>query len=390
MQSVLRKFKQLDPWVGLPYLVLCIIGVIMVYSASAGIEMQNGGSPTGYLIRQTIFAVLGIIVALVVASMRLKALRSPKLLGIFFLILLGMLFFVKLFGAAVNGAQGWINLGFFSIQPAEIAKLFIIMYLANQFAHYNEVSGTHSLGDVRYPFLIIVALLILILIQPDFGGFAINSAIVIVLFLGSEINWRKSVWILLSFLGIIIVGLPLIARFVVNHFHGYQVNRFVAYINPFANNSGVGSQLVNSYYAISNGGIFGVGLGNSIQKMGYLPEPNTDFILAIISEELGWVMVTVILLLIMVIVCRTIQLGVKVNSLYQALLCYGVATFIAVETFFNIGGVCGLLPITGVTLPFISYGGSSMLVLSAAVGLVLNVGRQYRKQQAASQKGVIR
>ena len=122
-------------------------------------------------------------------------------------------------------------------------------------------------------------------------------------------------------------------------------------------------------------------MGNSIQKMGYLPEPNTDFILAIISEEMGWLMVAVILILMMIIVCRTIQLGVRVNSLYQALLCYGVATFIAVETFFNVGGVSGLLPITGVTLPFISYGGSSMLVLSAAIGLVLNVSRLYRQHK---------
>lgn len=377
----LRKLKQLDPWIALPYIILCIIGVIMVYSSSAGIQMQNGGSPTGYLIRQSIFAGLGIIIAMFVAMVPLAKLRSSKLLAIFFGLLLFMLLFVKLFGAAINGAQGWINLGFFSIQPAEIAKLFLIMYLANQFAHYNEHPGLYSIQNAGYPIAIAVLLLILILIQPDFGGFAINGAIVVVMFLGSEVNWRKSVWILMTSLGVIIIGLPIIAKFVVAHFHGYQVNRFVAYINPFANNSGVGNQLVNSYYAISNGGLTGVGLGNSIQKMGYLPEPNTDFILAIISEEMGWIMVTFILVLIMIIVCRTIQLGVKVNSVYQALLCYGVATFIAVETFFNIGGVSGLLPITGVTLPFISYGGSSMVVLSAAIGLVLNVSYHYQSER---------
>lgn len=381
MQKVLRKIKQLDPWIAFPYLGLCIIGIIMVYSASAGIEMQNGGAPTGYLIRQAIFVVMGITIAMVVAMMRLAILRHPRLLMIFFAVLLVMLLYVKIFGAAVNGAQGWINLGFFSIQPAEIAKLFLIMYLANQFAHYNEQVGVYNIWSTRYPLIITALLLILILIQPDFGGFAINSAIVIVMFLGSEINWRKGVQLLLAFLAAIVIGLPLFARFIVNHFHGYQVNRFVAYINPFGNNSGVGNQLVNSYYAISNGGLTGVGLGNSIQKMGYLPEPNTDFILAIISEEMGWLMVAVILILMMIIVCRTIQLGVRVNSLYQALLCYGVATFIAVETFFNVGGVSGLLPITGVTLPFISYGGSSMLVLSAAIGLVLNVSRLYRQHK---------
>ena len=379
MQVALRKLKQLDPWIALPYITLCIIGVIMVYSASAGIQMQNGGSPTGYLIKQSIFAVIGVAIALFVALMRLSILRNSKVLKGFFVVLLVMLLYVKIFGAAVNGAQGWINVGFFSIQPAEIAKFFLVVYLANQFAHYNERQETYSLTKAGYPISVAAVLLFLIFIQPDFGGFAINGSIVVVMFLGSEINWRKGVWILLTSLGLLIVGLPLIAKFVVAHFHGYQVNRFVAYINPFANNNGVGNQLVNSYYAISNGGLTGVGLGNSIQKMGYLPEPNTDFILAIISEELGWLMVAFILVLIMIIVCRTIQIGVKVDSLYQALLCYGVATFIAVETFFNIGGVSGLLPITGVTLPFISYGGSSMVVLSAAIGLVLNVSRHYKR-----------
>lgn len=379
MSRVIEKLKRVDPWIAIPYVVLCVIGIIMVYSASAGIEMQNGGTPTGYLLRQTIFVILGLAVATFVAVMRLQILRNPHFLVIFFWGLLAMLVFVKLFGAAVNGAQGWIHLGFFSIQPAEIVKLFLILYLANQFAHYNEYPGIYSIRSTGYPLLITAVLLFLVLIQPDFGGFAINGAIVVVLFLGSEINWKKSVWLLVGFLAVVVFGLPVISKIVINHWHGYQVNRFVAYVNPFGNNSGVGSQLVNSYYAISNGGLTGVGLGNSIQKMGYLPEPNTDFILAIISEEMGWITVAVILTLLMIIVCRTIQLGVKSESIYQALLCYGVATFIAVETFFNIGGVSGLLPITGVTLPFISYGGSSMLVLSAAVGIVLNVSRNHRQ-----------
>lgn len=381
MSRAIEKLKQVDPWIGIPYLLLCVIGIIMVYSASAGIKMQNGGTPNGYLLRQTIFVILGLFVAIFVSSMRLRMLRNPRLLKIFCGILIAMLVFVKIFGAAVNGAQGWIHIGFISIQPAELVKLFLILYLSERFAHYNEYPRIYNLRSTLFPLSVTGALLFLILIQPDFGGFAINGAIVVVLFLGSEINWKKSVWFLVGGLGLIVFGLPVIAKLVVDHLHGYQVNRFVAYINPFANHQGVGSQLVNSYYAISNGGLTGVGLGNSIQKMGYLPEPNTDFILAIISEEMGWIMVAFILVLLMIIVCRTIQLGVRATAIYPALLCYGVATFIAVETFFNIGGVCGLLPITGVTLPFISYGGSSMLVLSAAIGVVLNVSRQNRQKQ---------
>lgn len=375
MRRAIEKIKQVDPWIAIPYVLLCVIGIIMVYSSSAGIEMQNGGTPTGYLFRQTIFVIAGFLVAAIISSMRLSFFRNSRFLLSFFGILVVMLVGVKLFGTAINGAQGWINLGFISIQPAELVKLFLIFYLAERFAHYNEHPGIYSLRSTLFPLSVTGLLLALILIQPDFGGFAINGAIVVVLFLGSEINWKKSVWVLVSCLAIIVFGLPIIAKLVISHLHGYQVNRFVAYLDPFANHSGVGNQLVNSYYAISNGGLTGVGLGNSIQKMGYLPEPNTDFILAIISEEMGWIMVAFILVLLMIIVCRTIRLGVRSRSIYQALLCYGVATFIAVETFFNIGGVSGLLPITGVTLPFISYGGSSMLVLSAAIGVVLNVSR---------------
>ena len=162
---------------------------------------------------------------------------------------------------------------------------------------------------------------------------------------------------------------------------GYQVARFVAFLNPFGNASGSGSQLVNSYYAISNGGVFGVGLGNSIQKMGYLPEPNTDFIMSITSEELGLVGVTAILVTLLFLICRIIQVGVRADSLYQTLICYGSATFFTIETLFNIGGVLGLLPITGVTFPFISYGGSSMLILSATVGIIMNISMQQNRDR---------
>lgn len=199
-------------------------------------------------------------------------------------------------------------------------------------------------------------------------GAAINSAIVLILFLSAKTKWKGGVTVLVSvFLGVVF-GMPFVSELAVKYIHGYKAARFVGYLNPFGSASGAGSQLVNSYYAISNGGLFGKGLGNSIQKMGYLPEPNTDFILAVIAEELGLITVILILLGLGIIVCRTIQIGARATNQYDTLICYGVATFILVEASFNIGAVCGLLPITGVTLPFISYGGSSMLVLCFASG----------------------
>lgn len=382
-QGQVRRRRWLDPWITVPYIVLCLIGIVMVYSASASVALQNGGSATSYLVKQTIFVIIGFAVAFIMSRIPLRKLRNGRFLLIFWLLLMASLVGVRAWGASINGAHGWITLGPFSIQPAEIVKLFIILYLARQFDRFQARPDLSNPGHAIKPFIVVGLLMLLILAQPDTGGFAINVMIAAVMFLGGELNWRTGARLIVGGVALLIVGLPFAARFIAAHMHSYQASRFVAYIDPFSASRGVGNQLVNSYYAISNGGLNGVGLGNSIQKMGYLPEPNTDFILAIIAEELGLVMVVIILLLLAIIVCRTIVIGIRADTLYKTLICYGVATFFAVETFFNIGGVCGLLPITGVTLPFISYGGSSMVVLSAALGLVLNISRQLPPRKGA-------
>jgi len=155
--------------------------------------------------------------------------------------------------------------------------------------------------------------------------------------------------------------------------NSYQLRRFLGFLNPFKTASGAGTQLVNSYYAISNGGLTGVGIGNSLQKRGYLPEPNTDFIMSITAEELGLIGVLLIMGLLLVIVIRMIYIGVRSNNTFNILVCYGVAAYLTIQTFINIGGIVGLIPITGVTFPFMSYGGSSMMVLTLSLGLVLNI-----------------
>ena len=380
MQKFMRKLSRFDFWLLLPYLILCSIGVVMVYSASAVIRVQTGGSPTTYLIKQTIYALIGFAVAFLVYNMNLEWFRNRTYLRDGMLLLLGALLFVKGFGASVNGAQGWINLGVISIQPAEFVKFYLITYLAHIFTSYKEYPENYYRGKLWNPVIICGLFVALILVQPDTGGAAINVVICFVLFLAGVSQWKVASTIVAPAVGLIIVGLPMASSWLANHLSGYKVARFVAYLNPFGTASGAGSQLVNSYYAISNGGLTGVGLGNSIQKMGYLPEPNTDFILAVIAEELGFVTVALILILLAIIICRAVLLGARTNNVYEGLICYGVATFICVETAFNVGAVSGLLPITGVTLPFISYGGSSMIVLSASLGLVLNVSRRQRER----------
>lgn len=379
ISQIRKNFHYWDYYLMVPYLVLCMIGIVMVYSASSAIEMQNGGTPTSYLIKQTIYVIMGICCLLFGANYPLKYYRTPRFLRDSTLAMIGMLLFVLVLSHAVNGAKGWINLGVINIQPVEICKIYFILYLSDRMARV-RARNDHFISSGSGPWLVVALCLLLIVLQPDIGGMAINVMIVAVLFLACDFRWSFGISILLI---IPIMCYLLVEKAVESGLiHGYRMARFVAFLNPFGNASGSGSQLVNSYYAISNGGVFGSGLGNSVQKMGYLPEPNTDFIMSITSEELGLVGVSVILILLMIIICRMIQIGVRSNSMYEMLLCYGSATFILIEAFFNIGGVLGLLPITGVTFPFISYGGSSMLILSFTVGIIMNISIQQNKQRA--------
>lgn len=379
ISQIRKNFHYWDYYLMVPYLVLCMIGIVMVYSASSAIEMQNGGTPTSYLIKQTIYVIMGICCLLFWANYPLKHYRTPRFLRDSTLAMIGMLLFVLVLSHAVNGVKGWINLGVINIQPVEICKIYFILYLSDRMARV-RARNDHFISSGGGPWLVVALCLLLIVLQPDIGGMAINVMIVAVLFLACDFRWSFGISILLI---IPIMCYLLVEKAVESGLiHGYRMARFVAFLNPFGNASGSGSQLVNSYYAISNGGVFGSGLGNSVQKMGYLPEPNTDFIMSITSEELGLVGVSVILILLMIIICRTIQIGVRSNSMYEMLLCYGSATFILIEAFFNIGGVLGLLPITGVTFPFISYGGSSMLILSFTVGIIMNISIQQNKQRA--------
>lgn len=379
ISQIRKNFHYWDYYLMVPYLVLCMIGIVMVYSASSAIEMQNGGTPTSYLIKQTIYVIMGFCCLLFGANYPLKHYRTPRFLRDSTLAMIGMLLFVLILSHAVNGAKGWINLGMINIQPVEICKIYFILYLSDRMARV-RARNDHFISSRGGPWLVVAFCLLLIVLQPDIGGMAINVMIVAVLFLACDFRWSFGISVLLI---IPIMCYLLVEKAVESGLiHGYRMARFVAFLNPFGNASGSGSQLVNSYYAISNGGVFGSGLGNSVQKMGYLPEPNTDFIMSITSEELGLVGVSVILILLMIIICRMIQIGVRSNSMYEMLLCYGSATFILIEAFFNIGGVLGLLPITGVTFPFISYGGSSMLILSFTVGIIMNISIQQNKQRA--------
>lgn len=390
-----KKLHYIDYQILLPYLILVIVGCVMVYSASSDLMLLNGIKASTYGIKQLEFDLIALTVGGLFFAVKLSLFKSKKFVIGFLSICILSLFYllamkvIKGNAAAVNGAVGWINIGFMSIQPLEFTKLALVCYLAfilNK--RTNKIYFGNIWSQLAHPAIIAFGLMVLVVLEPDVGGTAILFMIVLVIFSTSGAPTKIAVgWLLLVFVGVIGIFFLVTSwnpKFLQD---SYQYQRLMSFLHPFQLEQKGGAQLVNSYYAIHNGGLFGVGLGNSMQKRGYLPEPYTDFILSIIAEELGTIMAIVLLAFMFYLMWRIMEVGIYASTQFNALVCFGVTTIIFNEAVFNIGAVLGLLPITGVTLPFISYGGSSMLVLTAAVGLVLNISAN--EKMKAAQEAVV-
>ncbi|MGZ1165695.1 FtsW/RodA/SpoVE family cell cycle protein [Lactobacillus delbrueckii subsp. bulgaricus] len=381
--KIKETFQYFDYRIFIVYLLLMTIGVIAVYSASSEILLINGFKATVYGQKQLLYAFFGVLICLACYSINLDYLRRGKLLLWLLVIVAGLLVYVLFFGQAVNGAKGWINLGPINIQPLELAKLVLTLCLAWMLAKADgRLVRGHIISQLLPTAIIAGLLMILVLFEPDFGGTAILFCLVLIMY---SVSGIPTGYILLSIIGITVLvvgGFSLIVAWNPSFLQDvYVYKRFIAFLHPFKTAANEGAQLVNSYYAIHNGGLFGLGLGNSIQKRGYLPEPYTDFILSIIAEEVGSLGALVVLGLLFYLMILIMERGVKAQSQYSTLICFGVTAIIFFQTLFNVGAVLGLMPITGVTLPFISYGGSSLWVLSAAIGLVLNVTAEEKIRQ---------
>jgi len=372
---ILNRLKRMDKWILIPYLVMVGFSIIMVYSASSYTAAQEYGNPEHYLLRQTMFVVAGIIAAFVTSMLSMKVIRSKKVIMILVTITILLFLYVLIFGDEINGAKRWIATPFFNIQPGEIAKLVVVWYLAYILSKKQSVINENFFKTVVSPCLLVGFMIFLVFLQPDTGTSVILFTITVIMIFASGISWKLGVSF--SVLGVAgVFGLlEFIKRFGQNlpFIQGYRYERFLAFWNPFALADSHGLQLVNSYYALSQGGLFGVGLGNSIQKTGYLPFPYTDFIMAIVGEELGLIGILIILGIFTLIVARTFLIGVRSKNSFNSILCIGLGSLLLIQGCFNVGGVVGLIPITGLTFPFLSYGGSSMLILSIAIGLILNV-----------------
>lgn len=347
-------------------IILLSIGVVMVFSASSVMGINDFRDPYHYLKRQVMWAIIGLVVFFLTAKLDYhiyKYLALPGLVISFVLLIL-----VLFVGQDIGGSVRWIKLGSFNLQPSELAKLAMVNFTAVYIANKRENIRKFLSGLL--PIVIILGLqFVLIMKEPDFGtAIALSITVVIILFAGG-IHFGQ-----LTSLGLCTV--PLLYYLV--KYEDYRIKRLFAFLNPWEDPTGTGWNIIQSLTAIGSGGFFGLGLGNSRQKFSYLPEHHTDFIYAILCEELGFVGGASVLLLFFVLVWRGLRIALNAPDLFGSLLAIGITSMIGFQAVLNIGVVTGSLPITGITLPFISYGGSSLLVSLASVGVLLNISRQTR------------
>ncbi|WP_340082171.1 putative lipid II flippase FtsW [Terribacillus sp. FSL K6-0262] len=354
-------------------LLLTAFGAVMVYSASYTVAVVKFGEPaTAFFVRTLIWICLALPVFAFFCLVPYQKFQKwiKPIMVIIIIMLVGVLFTGK-----VNGSRSWFNLGFFSLQPAELAKVGMIIYLAAVYAKKQKYLHSFSKG-VLPPLIVLGMVLGLIVIQPDVGSASIVFLISCSIILSAGIRFKH-----LSIL--ILAGVVLILAVLPHMVNEERISRFTGAYQPFDEEhvQDDGFQLVQSYLAIGNGGIFGDGLGQGVQKLGYLPEPHTDFIMAVIAEELGFIGVAAVLAMLAIIVLRGFYIAKQCRDSFGSLLAIGISSMVGIQTFINLGAITGLLPITGVTLPFVSYGGTSLMILFASMGILNNIARHVRSQE---------
>jgi cell division protein FtsW len=356
-------------------LALIVFGVVMVYSASSVRAVRVFGDGHHYLLRQALYAMVGVPLMIVLSRIdyhRYRTLGKPVLF-VAVALLLAVIFGA---GRAAGGAARWIQLGPINIQPAEVSKVALILWLADSLAKKVDHIRTFSIGFLPHV-LMAAALVVLCMAQPDFGSSVILVLLTFVLLFtaGAKVGYMA---------GGAAIALPI--AFLLVRSSAYRWNRIIAFTDPFKYRQSGGYQIVESWMSFGAGGLWGVGLGDSRQKLLFLPEAHTDFIAAIVAEELGFVGFLVLVLGFAVVVWRGLRAALYTVDEHGLYLGVGLSMFIGIQAVTNLAVVLGLLPTKGLTLPFLSYGGSSLLVNCAAVGMLLNVSRPRRLREQAPEE----
>lgn len=361
---------------------LTLLGLVMVSSASITLADREIGTPLYYAIRQSVYIAIGAALGLLLFRIRLVMLERMGVTLMLLAFLMLLLVLVPGVGVEVNGATRWVNAGLFRLQVSEPAKLFFIIYLASYLARHGEEVRTHIAGFMK-PIGLLAIASVLLLMEPDFGATVVLSATVMGMVFMAGVR-------LLQFSGVLgLAGLSLAGMAVSSP---YRMERLTTFLNPWADPFDSGFQLTQSLIAIGRGEWLGVGLGASIQKLFYLPEAHTDFVFAVLAEELGLLGVCVVIALYGVVVWRAFAIAaqaLKSDNAFAAWLAYGLGIWFGLQSFINIGVNMGLLPTKGLTLPLMSYGGSSMIVMCAAVALLLRIDHETRcTAQSLSASGI--
>lgn len=355
--------KKIDKYLLIAVIILSLFGLIMIYSSSNIWAEYKFNDPYKYLKSQGIFLIVGYF--LIYLFTKTDHFLYKKYSNIILIICITLLILVLIpgIGSVRNGSRSWFGIGSFGIQPSEFAKLGLIIFTSKYLSN-NKIK---NIKTSVLPILAVVLLIFgLIMLQPDFGTGVILVITIIALLFISGVN--MNFFIKLGVLGLIgIVILVIIAP--------YRLERITSFLNPWNDPLGSGFQIIQSLYAIGPGGLLGMGLGNSIQKHFYLPEPQTDFIFSIISEELGFAGVLIVALLFITIIYRGIHISLKQEDKFSKYLAFGISFSFAFQTLLNLMVVVGLIPVTGVTLLFLSYGGSSLLVSMTSIGILLNISK---------------
>ncbi|WP_438351619.1 stage V sporulation protein E [Paenibacillus sp. FA6] len=357
-----------DLWILLCILSLLTIGIIMVYSAGSVLGFRNYGDSFYFVKRQLLFAVLGIATMFVTANLDYRIWTKYAKAGLVICFILLVIVLIPGIGNVRGGARSWLGISSFGIQPSEFMKLGMILFLAKWLSQDNFNITSFSKGLLP-PLGLIVTAFGLIMMQPDLGtGSVMFGAAMMIVFTAGARMKHLGMLVLVGIVGF--TGLILAAP--------YRLKRITAFLDPWSDPLGSGYQIIQSLYAIGPGGLGGLGLGMSRQKYSYVPEPQTDFIFSILAEELGFIGGMIVLLLFLILIWRGMRIAMTIPDSFGSLLAVGIVGMLAIQVIVNIGVVIGLMPVTGITLPLISYGGSSLTLMLTALGILLNLSRYAR------------
>jgi cell division protein FtsW len=368
MENMFAEGERPDILILVITLILVTVGTAMIYSSSSIMAMEKFKDAQYFLKKQVFFVLIGMAAMVLLTKLDYHLLKKWAYPGVVLSIILLLLIFVPHLGIRAGGARRWLNLVFFSFQVTELVKICIVLFLAHFLSRKINYLKSFSRG-VLAPLLITFVLIALIALQPDFGSAVIIAMIfMMVLFLaGCSVKHLAGLTALL---------VPVAVWMVM--FKSYRVDRLKVFLNPWSDPANKGFQIIQSLLSFGSGGAFGVGIGDGMQKLFYLPEPHTDFILSVIAEESGFVGVMAVICLFAVLIVRGFMVAFRAPDLFGTLLAAGLTMVLALGAFINIAGVMGLIPLKGLTLPFLSYGGTSLVMSLVAVGILLNISSHAR------------